>query len=413
LEERTREPARRAIEELRARAGDEAATPENFAFHAAGGGLAQEKDPYFQFDDAVERWVKSFAALGIGFRDAKITLDLLDRKGKYENGFMHGMVPAFRRRGGWLPAEINFTANALPGSVGAGVRAAQTLFHEGGHAAHFANILMDAPCFSQEFAPTSVALAETQSMFCDSFLSDADWMTRYARNAAGEPMPFDLIEREIRETQPFAAHAVRSMLIVCYAEKALYEMPEDELTPDHILATLRSVEERFLMFPGGCPRPTLAVPHLLSREASAYYHGYVLAQMAVHQTRDHFREKYGYLLDNPAIGKDLADVYWAPGNSRSFLDLVKELTGKPFSADAIAAHVSRSADSAVADARRQVDKLADIPEFRGDVDLDLRLGVIHGAETIVDSGNDALRGAEAFRDWVRERWPRAGAGVSA
>ena len=57
--------------------------------------------------------------------------------------------------------------------------------HEGGHAAHFSNVVMNAPCFSQEFAPTSVALAETQSMFCDQYLSDADWRTRYARDAEG------------------------------------------------------------------------------------------------------------------------------------------------------------------------------------------------------------------------------------
>ena len=32
----------------------------------------------------------------------------------------------------------------------------------------------------QERAPTSVAYAETQSMFLDSLASDADWMARYA-----------------------------------------------------------------------------------------------------------------------------------------------------------------------------------------------------------------------------------------
>ena len=40
--------------------------------------------------------------------------------------------------------------------------------HEGGHAAHFANIEQGSPLFSQERAPFSVSLAETQSMFLDS-----------------------------------------------------------------------------------------------------------------------------------------------------------------------------------------------------------------------------------------------------
>ncbi len=40
--------------------------------------------------------------------------------------------------------------------------------HEAGHAAHFANIRMPSPLFSQERAPTSVAYAELQSMFLDA-----------------------------------------------------------------------------------------------------------------------------------------------------------------------------------------------------------------------------------------------------
>ena len=56
--------------------------------------------------------------------------------------------------------------------------------------AHFANVDMPAPCFSQEFAPTSVAFAEVQSMFLDSILNDPDWQTRYATTKQGEPMPF-------------------------------------------------------------------------------------------------------------------------------------------------------------------------------------------------------------------------------
>lgn len=34
--------------------------------------------------------------------------------------------------------------------------------------------------FSQERAPTSVAYAENQSMFLDSFIDDAAWKGRYA-----------------------------------------------------------------------------------------------------------------------------------------------------------------------------------------------------------------------------------------
>ena len=40
---------------------------------------------------------------------------------------------------------------------------------------------------------------------------------------------------------------------------------------------------------GLSPRPLLSVPHLVSDEASCYYQGYTLAEMSVHQTREHFK----------------------------------------------------------------------------------------------------------------------------
>lgn len=64
--------------------------------------------------------------------------------------------------------------------VGSGKTALDTLLHEGGHAAHFANIEQNSPFFSQERAPMSVAYAENQSMFLDSFGKDAAWLGRYA-----------------------------------------------------------------------------------------------------------------------------------------------------------------------------------------------------------------------------------------
>lgn len=32
--------------------------------------------------------------------------------------------------------------------------------------------------------------------------------------------------------------------------------------------------------------------------------------MAVHQTRAYFLNKFGHIVDEPRVGKELADVYW-------------------------------------------------------------------------------------------------------
>ena len=81
------------------------------------------------------------------------------QEGKYSNGFCHWPQPAYARPedGAWVPSVANFTSLATPSAVGSGKTALVTLLHEGGHAAHFANIRQHSPFFSQERAPTSVA----------------------------------------------------------------------------------------------------------------------------------------------------------------------------------------------------------------------------------------------------------------
>lgn len=401
LEGATRTTAQQAIEGLRGQDTAVEVAPWNINYLISGDVIA-EQDPYFPFSKAFERWGRSFAALGINYRDAQLVLDLVDRKGKYENGFMHGPVPAWREEGTFHPARIHFTANAIPGMLGSGLRATQTLFHEGGHAAHFANIDMPAPCFAQEFAPTSVAFAETQSMFLDSLLRDADWQTRYARREDGETMPFALIERGIRARQPFAAWSIRAMLMVPYAERAIYELPEAELTPERILETIREVEKKLLFVES--PRPVLSVPHLLAGESSAYYHGYVLAEMAVEQTRQFFLGRDGHLVDNPRIGHDLRQFYWLPGNSLSFLDLVEGLTGKPLTSRHLAERANKTADAAVEEARAQVDTLADVAEFDGEVALHADIRIVDGHEVIASTATDGFAGAaKRFESWINDK----------
>ena len=399
LAARTAEKSRFEVAEFARRHGPGSRDPWNFGFLRSGE-LMREIDPYFRFEDALERWGRSFHALGVRYRGATLTLDLVDRKGKFENGFMHGPGLAFNDNGKWRPARVNFTANAVVGQVGSGLRAAETLFHEGGHAAHFANILSDAPCFSQEFAPTSVAYAETQSMFMDSLLGDADWRVRYARAADGRPMPLELIETALRERQPFRAWDTRAMLTVPFAERALYELPEEHLRPDRVLEEFRRIERELQDLSRGI-RPVLAVPHLLAGESSAYYHGYVLAEMAVQQTRRFFRERDGFLTDNPKIGPDLARHYWAPGNAASFDETLESLTGRPLAPDALIDACNLGTDEAIAEARAAVDRITSVPPPEGRVDLDATIRVVHGRETVATTeAGDFEQACEDFAGFI-------------
>ena len=93
-----------------------------------------------------------------------MSLDLLDRKGKYSNGFCHWPQPAWvKADGSWQPTVTHFTSLADPAAIGSGLTGLTTLMHEAGHAAHFANIRMPSPLFSQERA-TTLALALTLAL---------------------------------------------------------------------------------------------------------------------------------------------------------------------------------------------------------------------------------------------------------
>ncbi len=390
-----------ALRGFAAEHGEGALFAHNFAF-MRGGATAEAMEPWLQFGPAFGRWGRSFAALGIRFRGATLTLDLVDRPGKYENGFMHGPGPAWFKDGAWQPARINFTANAVPGAVGSGLRATVTLFHEGGHAAHFANITAGSPCWSNEYPPTSVAYAETQSMFLDSLVSDPDWRARYARDVHGEPMPFELIAKEIRESQPFRGWDTRRLITVPMGERMLYELPEEDLNPACVIERLRNIE-REVQGLSASARPILAVPHLISAESSAYYHAYILAEMAVAQTRAFFLSRDGFLTDNPRIGPDLATSFWAPGNRVSHDETLVALTGEPLSADALIAEANRGIDEVLVAAEVAWRRGQRAPLNTEPVELDARVRVMHGRQLICDTADMAFdEAASAFETWIRD-----------
>ncbi|HEH9401683.1 TPA: peptidase M3 [Aeromonas sobria] len=390
-----------SLAELKVAKGEAALLPHNLRYSVSGD-VTRQLDPYVPFSRALKDWVESFRRLGIQYRGATLTLDLLTREGKYENGFCHGPVPSFFQQGEWVPAVVNFTSLADPAQVGSGWNGLNTLFHEGGHAAHFANVTGNAPCSSQEFPPTSMAYAETQSMFCDSLLDDADWLKRYARNAAGEPIPDELIKEMIAARQPFRAFNERQIALVAYFERDLYAMDEAERTPDAVLALARQWERKIVGVES--PRPLLAIPHLLNQESACAYHGYLLALMAVEQTRTYFLKRDGYLTDNPRIGPDLAAHYWGPGNGMSHDETLRSLTGEGFSAVPLAEACNLSAAESWQQAQACMAAAQQRPAAGEGRPLDAHIRVVHGAELIADNRESETRMLTDFHAWITRRY---------
>ena len=385
--------------------------PWNQSFLMAGD-VTRRMDPYFPFEKSVEQWGRSFAAMNISYRGATMDLDLLDRKGKYSNGFCHWPQPAWiRPDGSWQPTTTHFTSLADPSAVGSGYTGLTTLMHEAGHAAHFANIEMPSPLFAQERSPTSVAYAELQSMFLDSLVGDAVWMAKYAISILGNSVPWYLVLYKIKATHPYKVFALRGMLAVPYFEKALYEMPEEDITAESIKALADRVEKDIQ---GGLSaRPLLSVPHILSDEASCYYHGYVLAEMAVHQTRDFFLQRDKYITDNPNVGPTLKEAYWKPGNSEPFLSLVENLTGAPLTGNAWVNVLNKSVEDVLKEEKAKYDsKITECEDSTSsnNINLDMRIRILDGDDVLADTAKDGsfLATCRKFEGYVQKRYAKKG-----
>jgi len=403
FEVRTRDRLKQSLQELAEKEGESALLGHNFKFAYAGDSM-RLLDPYVPFEKSLRRWVESFGRLNIDFSGAELTLDLLDRTGKYQNGFCHGPIPSFYNQGEWVPARVNFTSNASPGLVGSGYTGITTLFHEGGHAAHFSNVKMNAPCFSQEFAPTSMAYAETQSMFCDSLLEDADWLKTYAKNDDGEVVTDEILQELTKSNQPFKAYEERSILVVPFFEHALYQLADSELKPETITRLARDMETKILGLDVS-PRPLLSIPHLLSDESACSYQGYLLANMAVFQTRSYFKARFGFLSDNPEIGPLLAKHYWKSGNHLTHEQTIKSLTGENFNARYLAEACNLSVEQAWSEQVQAIESMKQ-RETASIKPLNARINIVDGDSILASNQESDYQLFEQFETYVRETYGR-------
>jgi hypothetical protein len=209
----TRHVHQQSLKRLVQQHGDSALLPQNLMYRMRGDATEQE-DAYFPFGKALERWAESFRRMGVSYRGARLEIDMLDRQGKFPTGFCIAPTPGYHDdTRGPIPADVRFTSTARPTQPGAGLRGLGVLFHEAGHAAHFSNVTMNSPNFSQAFPPSSPELLEAQAKFFDALPSDPCWLKRYATNAAGEPMPDEVIRARVEARQAWLAHAERSDLI--------------------------------------------------------------------------------------------------------------------------------------------------------------------------------------------------------
>lgn len=370
--------------------------PWNFGYMMSGD-FIKEEDQYFRFENVLSYWGRSFAALGIGFKGGTVTLDLLDRKGKHNNGFCHYPKLVEYHGSKRVPGSSNFTSNAIADQVGSGVQGIHTVFHEGGHAADRLNSTQKDACVNSEYPPSSVSWAETHSMFMDTISNSVEWRVRYAKNEKGESYPFDLFERKIRKIHPLMPLDMMHICFVIFFEKEIYECKD--LNREKVLALARKSARKYVDRSEDMIS-ILNIPHIYSWESSAYYHGYGLADLTVVQWREYFFKKYGHIVDNPKVGKEMTKM-WSYASAYPAKVLVKMATGKKLSADAFIRSSTRTLDEMIDRAKKRVERLKKVPMSSKPVDLDGRIIMVHGKEKIADNSKSFEDMDKTYKAWLK------------
>jgi hypothetical protein len=118
-------------------------------------------------------------------------------------------------------------------------------------------------------------------------------------------------------------------------------------------------------------------------------------------------ERDGFIVDNPKVGPTLTKAYWEFGNSRPFLDLVKDLTGKELSGDAWVAELSQSVEDLLASEKKDYDKsIAENDSVCENLDLGMVVRFVDGDRLISDSSKSeggVLGACAEFEKFVQER----------
>lgn len=372
--------------------------PWNFSYMISAD-FSKEEDPYFQFSEALPLWTKTFSNLGIDFRGSHIVLDLLDRKGKSSNGFCRWPVVIHYKNGKRQTGKSNFTCNVVPGAIGSGQEGIHTLFHEGGHSAHLLNSDQIDVCTNAEYPPSSTAWAETQSMFLDTISGSIEWRTRYAKNAKGEFYPFDLFKRKLDKLHIFSPLRMMSIMKIMYFEKEVFETKN--LNKKKLLEIAQKTRAEFSALKHNSFN-LLDTHHLYHWDSACSYHGYGLAELALSQWREYFFKKYGFIVDNKMVGREMTKV-WKLGFSKTFPELVKIATGKPLSPNAFIKSTMRSKSGVLKIAKERIERLAKVKTKPGDLNLGAKIEIFHGKQKITDNSKSFESMVSKYQNWLRKQ----------
>ena len=285
---------------------------------------------YVEVPDA-PRWhedVSTYDVLRNGTRLGRIRLDLHPRAGKYGHAAQFDLAPGIAGR---QVAEgvlvCNFSKHLMEHDH------VVTLFHEFGHLLH--HVLAGGHAWTRfSGVATEWDFVEAPSQMLEEWAWDADILRSFATNAAGEPIPRELVAK-MRAAKEFGK-GLYARTQMFYAALS-YTLHQD--VPDDITATMRELQARYDVF-GYVPDTHFfaAFGHL-----EGYGSGYYTYMWSLVIAKDLFSAFDPDDLLDTTVAHRYRDRVLAQGGSRDAADLVADFLGRPYSFDAFERWLDRTA----------------------------------------------------------------------
>ena len=262
--------------------------------------------------------VHSYDVVHDGELLGRIHLDLHPREGKYNHAACFGIAPGITGR---VVPEAALLCNFSRGLMTHDE--VTTFFHEFGHLVH--DILGGAQRFARfSGVATEWDFVEAPSQLLEEWAWDAEVLATFTANAAGEPIPAELVEKMVVADRFGRALEVRRQLGHANVSYHLHvDRPAD----------LQAATEHWYRVTS----PVQPLPGLHSYAGFGHLTGYGACyytyQWSLVIARDLLSGFGGDLLNAEAAERYRREIL-EPGGSRDAADLVERFLGRPFAFDA-------------------------------------------------------------------------------
>jgi thimet oligopeptidase len=302
-----------------------------FPFEAVRQGLLDVTGRLFDLEwtpvpaDEAATWHADVATYDVGLggqRIGRIHLDLHPREGKFKHAAQFDMVAGIGGR--QLPEGVlvcNFARGLMEHDE------VVTLFHEFGHLVHH---VLGGQGGWRRFSgvATEWDFVEAPSQMLEEWAWDSDVLATFARNAAGETIPAELVAAMRRADHfgkgLYAAHQMS------YAARSYWFHAQQS---DDLTAFGDELQERYSVFPS----LDGAHMHCAFGHLDGYASGYYTYMWSLVIAKDLFSAFDPDDLFAPEVAHAYRDKVLAMGGRKDAADLVADFLGRPYSFDSWAA----------------------------------------------------------------------------